>query len=91
MKSTKYVAGALLLATVAGAAAVASAVPAQYADGVVSAVNYDGRTLTLGNNTYRVRAAGELTEVNAGDQVDVAYITEGGQRIAIAITLRPQS
>ena len=30
----------------------------------------------------------DLKEVNPGDKVDIAYVTEGGQRIAIAVTLR---
>ena len=88
MNARKYVAGALILATSAGAAAAAHAVPAQYAEGVVQAVNLDSRTLTVGASTFTVRSPGELKEVNPGDKVDVEYVTEAGQRIAIAVTLR---
>ncbi len=88
MNPRKYAAGALVLATAAGAAAAAHAVPAQYTEGVVQAVNLDNRTLTVGASTFTVRSPDELKEVNPGDKVDVAYVTEAGQRIAIAVTLR---
>ncbi len=89
MNARRYVAGALVLATAAGgAAAAAHAVPAQYTEGVVQAVNVDNRTLTVGANTFTVRSPREFKEVNPGDKVDVAYVTEAGQRIAIAVNLR---
>ncbi|MBM3508201.1 MAG: DUF1344 domain-containing protein [Alphaproteobacteria bacterium] len=88
MNARKRAAGALLLATAVGAAAAANALPAQYVEGGVSAIDYDTRTLTVGAGTFKVRTPGELKEVNPGDKVDIAYVTEAGQRIAIAVALR---
>jgi len=81
---------ALVLTSAIGLAGTASAltvVPAQYVAGIVQAVDHRAGTLTVANGTYQVRNHGELDEVNPGDKVDVAFVTENGQRIAIAVTL----
>ena len=90
MNTRTTVAGALILAT-AGLATTANAwvaVPANYVEGIVQSVDRDARTLTVANSTYHVRSLGELNEVNAGDKVDVAFLNEAGQNLAIAATLR---
>lgn len=91
MNTRTTVAGALILATAGLATASANAwvaVPANYVEGIVQSVDRDARTLTVANGTYHVRSLGELNEVNAGDEVDVTFLNEAGQNVAIAVTLR---
>ncbi len=90
MNTRTTVAGALILAT-AGIATTANAwvaVPANYVEGIVQSIDRDARTVTVANTKYQVRSLGELNEVNAGDKVNVAFINEAGQNVAIAVTLR---
>lgn len=94
MNTRSTVAGALILATAGLATTLATtanawvAVPANYVEGIVQSVDHTAKTLTVANGTYHVRSLGELNEVNAGDKVDLTFLTEAGQNVAIAVTLR---
>ena len=58
--------------------------PARYATGFVTAVNQAAGTITVDGTTIRVTPA-QLGDAPLGDEVDVAYVMEGGAAKAIVI------
>ena len=75
-----------LAASVAGTAIAADIQPAKYDQGVVTALNAAAGTITVGGATYQLRRAGDVdNDVTTGRQVDVTYLTEGNNKVAIAV------
>ena len=92
MNAKKILVGALAAAMTVGAiapiasAATINVTPAVYADGFVTAVDAKAGTFTIGQVTYTMRTPADLVDVQTGSEVDIAYVTENGRRIAIAVT-----
>lgn len=72
---------AALGAPLAGAATFE---PANYATGFVTAVNQAAGTITVDGTTVRVTPS-QLGDARLGEEVDVAYLMQGGAAKAIAI------
>src|SRR5262245_56312515 len=64
----------------------AATVPANYAAGVVSAVDAHNGTLTVDGNTFAAKT-NTLGDIMPGTEVDVAYVTVNGVKQAISIEL----
>ncbi|MSP20944.1 MAG: hypothetical protein EXQ93_05375 [Alphaproteobacteria bacterium] len=80
---------ALPLALVAGLTASlahADVVPAEYTSGIVTNVDATDHTLGGGGQTYAVDGA-TLRDVSTGSEVDIAYVTENGMRVAIGVDI----
>lgn len=93
MNKNNIVGAALLTAFAAASIAPASAavfdiVPATHADGIVNAVEVNAKTVTIGGQTYAVRSALELLDVQQGAEADVTYMVEGGKRVILSVTPR---
>ncbi len=58
--------------------------PAGYATGFVTAVNEAAGTITVNGTTIRV-TPDQLGDAPLGDEVDVAYVMQGGAAKAIAV------
>ncbi len=87
-KMTRIAAMLAALATAAAPAiGVAQIKPAGFTEGIVRAVNPESRTLTVGAETYVVRGnpTSTLYEVHRGDEVELTYIVEGNQWIALDV------
>lgn len=67
-------------------AATLNVTPAAYAEGFVTAIDTNARTITMGQVTYTVRSPAELIDLHAGIEVDIAYVMEGGKRVILAVT-----
>src|SRR6185436_6034181 len=83
LKNTLILAGMALVAL----PAAAQIRPAGYTDGFVRQVDPRARTLTIGNETYRVNrnTTTSIYEVHPGDEVKLTYVVEGGRWIALDV------
>lgn len=88
MKRIRIAAVLIALATAAvPGSGIAQIKPAGFTEGIVRAVSPESRTLTVGAETYTVRGstATPLYEVHRGDEVELTYIVEGNQWIALDV------
>ena len=87
----KTLSAALAVAVLAAAPTVASAamsiVPAAYTEGVVSAIDVNAHTITVGGKSYALSALVTIPgSVTTGSEVDIAYVTENGKATVISLT-----
>jgi hypothetical protein len=69
--------------------AQANVVPAEFHEGIVTALDTMRGTVAVDGVVYTARTS-ELTGVSVGDEVDIAYVPGNGRPDAIAVQLRGQ-
>jgi hypothetical protein len=84
--SIKSVLSAVIVSTLIVPAVLAATVPANYAAGVVTAIDATAGTLTVDGTTFAAKP-NFLGEISMGNEVDVAYVTVNGMKQAISIEL----
>lgn len=86
MSILKSVLSVALVSALIVPVAQAATVPANYAAGVVTAIDATAGTVTVDGTTFAAKKA-FLGEISMGNEVDVAYVTVGGTKQALSIEL----